>query len=145
MSNCSEQKKYRLDLTKEELDVLNLVVSDKGRLESKQATLIWRLRRAYRKACRAAGLKPSYYLLFSSPVESVVPLPPQDLSREYHILGDILERVYNLRRAPDDDDYEFNDYGQPLEIVPGEDEEYEYDEDDADDADEDFPGGWIVC
>ena len=87
-----------LNLTSGELDVLASIVRDRGRRESRQAALIWRLRREYRKVCRAAGITPSNQLLFNAPADKVV--MPDELAREYDTLGDILAAVQDARCAP---------------------------------------------
>ena len=62
-----------------------------------------------------------------------------NLNRQYDTLGDILAAVQDAAKRSEEEEPEFNDYGQPEEIEPEEDEEWEDEEDD------DFPGGWIAC
>lgn len=133
----TKQTVITLRLTSGELDVLASIARDGGRRESRQAALIQLLRREYRKACRAAGITPNAQLLFLSPADNGLTLV--DLNRQYDTLGDILAAVQDAAKRSEEEEPEFNDYGQPEEIEPEEDEEWEDEEDD------DFPGGWIAC
>ena len=131
----TKQKVISLRLTSGELDALGVIVRDRGRRESRQLALIWHLRRAYRGACKAAGQTPNERLLFDSPTDSL--LTPDELERQTDTLADILAAAQAARDDLDDDDeYEFNDYGQPAEIYPEEEEDQDDDE---------FAGGWIAC
>lgn len=136
----TRQNVITLRLTSGELDVLASIARDGGRRESRQAALILLLRREYRKACRAAGITPNARLLFQSPTDNGLTL--EDLNRQNDTLGDILVACQAARETQEDDDPEFNDYGQPEEIEP---EEDEVDEDDDFGEDDDFAGGWIAC
>jgi hypothetical protein len=133
----TKQTVITLRLTSGELDVLASIARDGGRRESRQAALIQLLRREYRKACRAAGITPNARLLFLSPADNGLTLV--DLNRQYETLGDILAAVQDAAKRSEEEEPEFNDYGQPDEIEPEEDEEWEDEEDD------DFPGGWMAC
>ena len=128
----TRQNVITLHLTSGELDVLASIVRDRGRRESRQAALIQLLRRAYRKACKAAGIAPNERLLFGSPTDNGLTL--EDLNRQYDTLGDILTALQDAREALQDEN--FNDYSQPEEIEPEEDEV---------DEDDDFAGCWIAC
>ncbi len=128
----TKQTVITLCLMSGELDVLASIVRDRGRRESRQAALIQLLRRAYRKACKAAGIAPNERLLFGSPTDNGLTL--EDLNRQYDTLGDILTALQDAREALQDEN--FNDYSQPEEIEPEEDE--------VDEGD-DFAGGWIAC
>lgn len=130
----TRQNVITLHLTSGELDVLASIARDGGRRETRQAALIQLLRREYRKACRAAGITPNARLLFQSPTDNGLTL--EDLNRQYDTLGDILVACQAARETPEDDNFEFNDCGQPEEIEPEEDEV---------DEDDDFAGGWIAC
>ena len=129
----TKQTVITLCLTSGELDVLASIVRDRGRRESRQAALIQLLRRAYRKACKAAGIAPNERLLFGSPTDNGLTLV--DLNRQYDTLGDILAAVQDATKR-EEEDPEFNDYGQPEEIEP---------EEDKGDEGDDFAGGWIAC
>ena len=131
----TKQKVISLHLTSGELDALGVIVRDKGRRESRQLALIWHLRRAYRTACKAAGRTPNERLLFDSPTDNL--LTPEELERQCDTLGDILAAAQATRNEPDEDESEYNDYGQPAEIEPSEDEDPEDDDEIAE--------GWIAC
>ena len=119
----TRQHTVQLRLTTGELDVLSAIACDAGRRESAQAALIYRLRREYRKACRAAGIEPNPTLLYQDADDSVM---ITEQARLCDTLGDILAAVRDAteRRC---DHYEIDD---------PEPDEYE---------DEDDKGGEIVC
>ena len=135
----TRQTVVTLRLTSGELGVLASIACNGGRLESRQAALILLLRREYRKACRAAGITPKERLLFQPISDNAFGL--EEYKRQLETLGDILAAVQDAAKRSEEEEPEFNDYGQPEEIEPEEDNEY----DEEDEDDDDLPGGWIAC
>ena len=92
----TRQRTVRLYLTTGEVDVLAAIARDGGRRETEQAALIYRLRREYRKACKAAGIDPDPRLLYYTPDSGGVLL--DERSRLCATLGDILTAVQDATR-----------------------------------------------
>ena len=132
----TKQKVISLHLTTGELDVLASIVQEIARHDRRQHALIWHLRRAYRNICKKTGRTPNTRLIFDNPLEGL--LTPDELEKRCDTLADILAAAQIERDDFDDnEEYEYNDYGQPAEVEP--------EEEVLPDDDDDMAGGWIAC